>query len=136
LYYRLQVIELHIPPLRARPEELPGLARDLLVQTAARFGQSTVGYTARALDCLLNYHWPGNIRELEHVIEHACLVATGPEVDVEDLPAVVRRSLPVGTTPARRPLAERDRAYIRAVIERHQGNRRRAAEELGFHSPR
>ena len=134
--YRLRVIDLHVPPLRERPEELLGLARDLLAQTAARLGRPVVGYTPRALDRLLDYRWPGNIRELEHAIERACAVATGPEIDVEDLPDAVRGVDALRRRPDGRSLADREHAYIRAVLDRHHGNRRRAAEELGFRSPR
>ena len=107
--------------------------RDLLAQTAARLRRPVVGYTPRALDRLLDYLWPGNIRELEHAIERACAVATGAEIDVEDLPDAVRgRRRRRRRTPDERPLADRERAYIQAVLDRHHGNRRRAAEELGI----
>jgi two-component system response regulator HydG len=132
LYYRLRVIDLQVPPLRERPEELLVLARDLLARTAARFCRPIVGYTPRALDRVLDYLWPGNIRELEHVIERTCAVATGPEIDVEDLPDVVRGSHAPGTRPDRRSLADREIAYIRAALDRHHGDRQRAAEELGI----
>jgi two-component system response regulator HydG len=126
------VIDLHVPPLRERTEELLGLAQELLTRTAARLRRPVVGYTPPALDCLLAYLWPGNIRELEHAIERACAVATGPEIDVEDLPDAVRGSHPVSRRPDHRPLADREIAYIRAVLDRHHGDRQRAAEELGI----
>jgi two-component system, NtrC family, response regulator HydG len=132
LYYRVRVIDLHVPPLRERPEELPALARDLLAQTAARLRRPVVGYTPRALECLLDYLWPGNIRELEHAIERACAVATTPEIDVDDLPAALRRSHASAPKPDERPLANREMAYIQAVLDRHHGNRRRTAEDLGM----
>jgi two-component system response regulator HydG len=132
LYYRLRVIDLHVPPLRERPEELVGLAHDLLDRTAARLHRPVVRYTPRALERLLDYLWPGSIRELEHAIERACAVSTGAEIDVEDLPAAVRGSHASESRPDHRPLADRELAYIRAVLERHRGNRRRAAEELGI----
>jgi two-component system response regulator HydG len=132
LYYRLRVIDLHVPPLRERPEELLALASDLLAQTAARLRRPVVGYTPRALECLLDYLWPGNIRELEHAIERACAVATGPAIDVEDLPAAVRGSQASARKPVERPLADREIAYIQAVLDRYNGNRRRAAEDLGM----
>ena len=132
LYYRLRVIDLHVPPLRERPEELLGLVRDLLAQTAARLGRPVVGCTPRALDRLLDYPWPGNIRELEHALERACAVATGPEIDVEDLPDAVRGVDASAHRPDERLLADRERAFIQAVLDRHSGNRRRAAEELGL----
>ena len=132
LYYRLRVIDLHVPPLRERPEQLFVLARDLLAQTAARLSRPIVGYTPRALDRVLAYLWPGNIRELEHAIERACAVATGPQIDLEDLPEAVRAPHKHEGPDDRRPLVEREIAYIRAVLERHHGHRGRAAQELGI----
>jgi transcriptional regulator with PAS, ATPase and Fis domain len=121
-----------VPPLRERPDELLAIAHDLLSQTATRLGRPITGYTPRALDCLLDYLWPGNIRELEHAIERACAVATGPEIDVDDLPDAVRGARLLGARSNRRPLVDRERLYIRAVLDRHRGHRRRAAEELGI----
>ena len=132
LYYRLHVIHLHIPPLRERLDEVLGLARDLLVETAARLGRPMAGYTPAATERLLEYPWPGNIRELQHAIERACAVATGPLIDVEDLPEAVRGQHLVLPCGRRRPLVDRERAYIRAVLDRVGGNRQRAAEELGI----
>jgi transcriptional regulator with PAS, ATPase and Fis domain len=132
LYYRLRVIDLHVPPLRERLDELLGLAQEILAQTAVRLRRPVVGYTARALACLLDYSWPGNIRELEHAVERACAVATGPEIDVEDLPDAVRAAVGVQASTSRRPLEVRALAYIRAVLARHGGHRRRAAAELGI----
>ncbi len=130
LFYRLRVIELHIPPLRDRPEDVLALANDILQQTAGRLRRPIRGYTQRALDCLLQHHWPGNIRELEHAVERGCALATGCEVDVHDLPDEVRGV----TAPqsSQRLLRERECAYVRAVIDRHNGNRRTAAKELGI----
>jgi DNA-binding NtrC family response regulator len=81
---------------------------------------------------VLDYSWPGNIRELEHAVERACAVATGPEIDVEDLPDAVRAAVGVQDSPSRPPLEVRALAYIRAVLARHGGHRRRAAAELGI----
>jgi transcriptional regulator with PAS, ATPase and Fis domain len=132
LYYRLKVIELHVPPLRERPEELLALAHDLLVQTAARLGRSISGYSPRALERLLDYAWPGNIRELQHAIERACVLANGPEIDLDDLPPGIVNTSASPAESRRQPLADRELAYIRAVLERHHGNRRRTAAELGI----
>ena len=132
LYYRLHVIHLHIPPLRERLDEVLGLARDLLVETAARLGRPMAGYTSAATERLLEYPWPGNIRELQHAIERACAVATGPLIDVEDLPEAVRGQRLALAGGRRQPLVDRERAYIRAVLDRVGGNRQRAAEELGI----
>ena len=132
LYYRLDVIHLHIPPLRQRLDELPGLARNLLIETAKRLGRPIAGYTPTVIERLLEYPWPGNIRELQHAIEHACAVSTGSIIDIEDLPEAIRGSRVAEKAGGQRPLIERERAYIRAVLDRVGGNRQRAAEELGI----
>jgi transcriptional regulator with PAS, ATPase and Fis domain len=113
LYYRLHVIHLNIPPLRQRLDEVLGLASDLLVDTAKRLGRPMAGYMPTAIECLLEYPWPGNIRELQHAIEHACAVATGPLIDVEDLPEAVRGHRLAAAGRRQRPLIDRERAYIR-----------------------
>ena len=89
LYYRLRVIDLHVPPLRERPEDLRRLADALLAQTVARQRRPVVAYAPAALERILHYAWPGNIRELAHAIERACAVATGPWIEVDDLPSDV-----------------------------------------------
>jgi two-component system response regulator HydG len=131
LYYRLNVIDLHVPPLRERPDDLQLLARELLERTVARLERPIQGYTPRALDRLLTYLWPGNIRELEHAIERACAVAMGPLIDIDDLPDAVRGDVREDRADPRL-LATREIAFIRAVVARHHGHRRGAAEELGI----
>jgi two-component system response regulator HydG len=131
LYYRLRVIDLHVPPLRERPEELRSLAGDLLARTAARLCRPVVGYTPAAFERVLDYPWPGNIRELEHAIERACALAVGRLIDVDDLPEAVR-GREAGSVENDRSLASREAAHIRAVLERHHGHRPSAAAELGI----
>jgi transcriptional regulator with PAS, ATPase and Fis domain len=131
LWYRLRVIELRIPPLRERSEDIHGVAVDLLQLTAQRLKRPVAGFTSRALDRLTAYPWPGNVRELEHAIEHACAVATSHQIDLDDLPAAVRGPAPDDSEP-RHPLVDREREYIRSVVERHHGRRRLAAAELGI----
>jgi two-component system response regulator HydG len=131
LYYRLRVIELHVPPLRDRPEDLLILAADLLAQAAANLGRPLFGYTPRAIDHLLAYPWPGNIRELEHAIQHACVVSTGVHIDVEDLPEPVRhRHALSAPTPHVRSLIDYERDYILSVLQLNGGNRSRTAAQL------
>jgi two-component system, NtrC family, response regulator HydG len=132
LYYRLNVIHLHIPPLRERLDEVLVLARELLAETSTRLRRPMVGYTPAAIERLLEYSWPGNIRELQHAIECACAIATGPLIDVEDLPETVRGQFLTPIGGRQRPLIDHERAYIQAVLERVGGSRRRAAEELGI----
>ena len=132
LDHRLKVITLHVPPLRARPDDLPALIDQLLSQSATRLNRPIVGYTPAALHRLLAYDWPGNVRELEHALEHACAVAIGPLIDVEDLPDDVRARIAVVRDSTGATLKDRDLAYIHSVVARHHGHRRRAAEELGI----
>jgi transcriptional regulator with PAS, ATPase and Fis domain len=133
LYYRLRVIELRIPPLRERPDDVLPIARVFLAETARRMGRKLTGFTPRAADQLVRYGWPGNVREVENAVERAVALAAGPRVDVEDLPEELRaampRARPVGKA---RPLEDVEREYILAVVEAAGGNRTRAAAELGI----
>jgi two-component system, NtrC family, response regulator HydG len=131
LYYRLRVIELRVPPLRERAEDVLPLARVFLAETARRMGRKVTGFTPRAADQLLRYAWPGNVRELQNAIEHAVALCAGSRVDLEDLPEELRAAMPrarqAGPT---RPLEELEREYILAAVESAGGNRTRAAAEL------
>ncbi|MGH9160889.1 MAG: sigma-54 interaction domain-containing protein, partial [Vicinamibacteraceae bacterium] len=132
LYYRLNVVSFHIPPLRERTDDLRALI-DLLLQQIARTLQRPIaGLTPRALDRLLQYHWPGNVRELENALERACVLATRPHLDLDDLPPTIRRV----DTPAMpddgqlRPLADIEQEYILFVLRQCHGNKTRAARAL------
>jgi two-component system response regulator HydG len=129
LLYRLRVIELTVPALRRRPEDLPRLAAEILERTVRHLKRGITGYTTRAFDCLLQYGWPGNIRELEHAIERACALCDGSIIDVEDLPDSVRG---YQNRTIVQSLADRERTYIRGVLDRHGGRRVAAAKELGI----
>ncbi len=87
LYFRLNVVAIHLPPLRQRPEDLPLLIRHFLARKAADIGVAEKGFDRDALDCLLRYRWPGNVRELENVVERALALSQGPTLTVRDLPA-------------------------------------------------
>jgi two-component system response regulator HydG len=132
LFHRLHVVGLHIPPLRERPGELRILARELVERTATRLGCPVRGFASDAWACLVRHEWPGNVRELEHAIEEACLAATGSEIRFEDLPHTIRDQVPRAPSarPELRPLADLQHSYIQAVLKRHRGNRRAAADEL------
>jgi transcriptional regulator with PAS, ATPase and Fis domain len=131
LWYRLRVIELRIPPLRERPEDVRTIALDLLHRVSARLQRSVSGFTPRAMERIAAYAWPGNVRELEHAVEHACALADHAEIDLEDLPDAVRGPA-VPPEAVRDILGDREREYIRAVVQRHHGRRRLAADELGI----
>jgi two-component system response regulator HydG len=131
LFYRLRVVELRVPPLRERPEDLRGLAQTLLARVAGYLRRPIIGYTANALDQMLRYPWPGNVRELENVVERACALATGELIDVDDLPDEVRHHHALVITSQHvRPLREIEREYILAALELNHGSRTLTAEQL------
>jgi two-component system, NtrC family, response regulator HydG len=136
LYYRLHVIDLFVPPLRERPDDLQALAGEFLMRTASRLHRPIVGFAPRALEHMLRYAWPGNVRELEHAIERACALAAGPRIEVEDLPNVVRRAStpeePLGVRPLERVVREQQRARVLETLECYAGDRRRTAKALGI----
>jgi two-component system, NtrC family, response regulator HydG len=129
LYYRLRVVELLIPPLRERPDELAPLVRTLLPIIAARLGRPAAACSPAAWAALLAYAWPGNIRELEHALERACVVARDAVIDRDDLPESL---LVAGTAPPIHSIAERERRHVETVLASVGGNRRRAAAVLGI----
>ncbi len=90
LYYRLAMVELKTPALAERREDLPLLETFLLDRFATQFHKDIRGLTRRAQIVLARHSWPGNIRELENVLGHACMMAMGDMIDVEDLPASLR----------------------------------------------
>src|SRR4051812_41610948 len=116
LYYRLRVIELRIPPLRERREDILPIARQVLAETAARMKLPVTGFTPAAADQLLRWGWPGNVRELQNVVERALVLAQGKRIEVEDLPDEVRRSEPgigsPGVAPTSHTPAEGERGHI------------------------
>jgi transcriptional regulator with PAS, ATPase and Fis domain len=133
LYYRLRVVELKIPPLRDRRQDILPIARRTLAQVSRRLGRPMQGFTPAAADQLLRYAWPGNVRELQNAIEHAIVLADGPRVDVLDLPEDVRLSVPrPSSAELTMPLAEVERRYILAVLEANDGNRTKTAQQLGI----
>jgi two-component system response regulator HydG len=132
LYYRLKVVELHVPPLRERREDTLPLARVLLADAALRMKRKVSGLASSAADQLLRYEWPGNVRELENAMERAVARARGSRVELEDLPEEVRQAFPkpVATTGTVRPLDEVEKEYILAALELNGGNQTRTAEQL------
>jgi two-component system response regulator HydG len=136
LYYRLKVIELHLPALRERRDDILPLARVLLADAAIRMQRKLEGLTPSVADQLLRYNWPGNVRELENAMERAAALARSSRVELEDLPEeirVVRPPKPVSTTAERmpvRPLAEIEREYILAALEHNGGNQTHTAAQL------
>jgi two-component system, NtrC family, response regulator HydG len=133
LFYRLKVVELRVPPLRERREDILPLARVLLADAALRMKRTIASLTPRAADQLVRHEWPGNVRELENAMERAVALAQGRRVDVDDLPEDVRRALPLPTAiTGVQTLEEVEKGYILAVLEQNGGNQTRAAAQLGI----
>ena len=128
LYYRLRVVPIDIPPLRARREDIEPLAQHLLARVAARYGRQ-LRFSPDAVRILLQYEWPGNVRELENAIEYAVAVCKSQTIHEEDLPieVVARREAPRMNAIA----AAGEAATLRAVLDANQWNRERAAAALG-----
>jgi DNA-binding NtrC family response regulator len=142
LFYRLQGIALEIPALRERQADIAPLVRQFTAQLSARHGTAPPRYARAAMAVLLDYSWPGNIRELRNVVERVCLLREGKAVRVQDLPATVRREIEAAAAPRThsgevlsvrldRPLDETVTTILKAALELESGNRSRAARRLG-----
>jgi two-component system response regulator HydG len=136
LYYRLNVVQLHVPPLRSRREDILPLARVLLADAAARCKSPVVtGLSPRAADQLLRYDWPGNVRELENAMERAVALGRASLMELDDLPEEVRQAIPTPSVSGPvRALDEIEKDYILAVLDINGGNQTRTAEQLGIGS--
>ena len=134
LFYRLSMVEIRLPRLAERTEDLPLLERYLLEHFSAEYKKTIRGLTARAQDLLAAYRWPGNVRELENVLGHACMMTSGEIIDVTDLPSHLLEHGPA-PSPERDeilPLVEFERSYVRRVLTSLDGNKVRAAAALGI----
>ena len=132
LYYRLRVVELRVPPLRERREDILLLARALLSEAARRSKRPGLRLSPKAADLLARHHWPGNVRELENAMERACALAPSRQIEPDDLPEEIRCSLPLpGVEGGVRPLREMEKRYILAVLARNEGNQATTAAQLG-----
>ena len=133
LYYRLAVVEIGLPALANRREDLPLLERYFVEKFAAEYKKSIAGLTRRAQVRMATYPWPGNIRELENVIGNACMMADGKFLDINALPDRIRAqsSDQSPTDEALFSLEEVERRHVVRVLERVGGNKARAAEILG-----
>ncbi|HZN53828.1 MAG TPA: sigma-54 dependent transcriptional regulator [Candidatus Polarisedimenticolaceae bacterium] len=136
LLYRLDVIRIELPPLRARVDDVPILAEALLREVAERHGLPEKRFAPEALERLRAYPWPGNVRELRHVVEASVVLSTGPEILPSDLPEALSVGAPAFLRDAAAKgasLADVERAYIAEVLHRVRGNKSAAARVLGIH---
>ncbi|MDY7228205.1 sigma-54-dependent transcriptional regulator [Hyalangium rubrum] len=131
LLYRLNTVEVQLPPLRDRREDIPLLAAHFLGEQGRRYGRPNMRLSPGALEALMAYPWPGNVRELEHSVERALLMASGDEVTAEDL--LLRRASREGASRLEEmTLEEVERYLIERALTRHEGNVSDAAKALGL----
>ena len=130
LLFRINTIEVRVPPLRERREDIPSLAHHFLRQHAGRYRKTTRGFSEASMRSLVEHPWPGNVRELDHAVERAVLMAAGPEISPADL------GLRVGSEATARldemSLEEVESFLIRKALGRFDGNVSRAADALGL----
>src|SRR5712671_2325437 len=130
LLFRLNTVEIHVPPLRDRREDIPALAIHFLRRYASRYRREIVGFDASALQVMTQYAWPGNVRELEHTLERAVLMCRGHEIQPADLGLNLQR--PQAQNLEELSLEAVEALLIRKALARFQGNVSQAAEALGL----
>ena len=131
LFYRINVIKLEIPPLKERMEDVPLLIDHFIQQFSALHDKEITGISPQALNVLMTYDYPGNVRELSNIIEHGCVLSQGSLIQLKDLPSwlhPVTENLKIPST-----LQEAERQFIVAVLKKNKWNRLAAARELGIH---
>jgi DNA-binding NtrC family response regulator len=140
LYYRVNVINIELPPLRERVLDIPLLARHFLQFVCEESGKRVEEFTEDALTVLQRYRWPGNVRELQNVVERAVLLGKGEYIQVEDLPRRLLEEVPISITSTSAPARGRtlkdalegpERQIILEALESHHWNRNATAEALG-----
>ena len=133
LFYRLNVVRLHVPPLRERREDVENLAQSFLKTYAVKHGRAVKKITPEALAILKSYEFPGNVRELANTIERAVIVSQDSKVQASDLPEALRAAILMKReAKRRRTLAELEADYIREMLEATGGNKTEAARLLGI----
>src|SRR6185437_14898564 len=136
LFYRLNVIALHLPPLRQRRDDVPLLAEAFLARHSEQRNEPPKQISDAAMEVLQSYSWPCNVRELENALERAVILTEGALISVDGLPEKVseRQAEPLVSdqTPTNPTMETIERAYIMWVLQSEQGNKTRAAEVLGI----
>lgn len=134
LYYRLNVVHLHVPPLRERKDDIPLLIDSFVKKFSGENGKQIKGFENRARQALYKYDWPGNIRQLQNCIESAVVMCSGSEISLEDLPPTISEfsgeeniSVPMGIS-----LEEAEKIIIRGNLAFNKGNKTKTAEILGI----
>ncbi len=134
LYYRLNVFPIQVPPLCERKEDIPHLVEHFVEKNAREYAKK-LRITSQALDLMTRYDWPGNVREMENLIERLAIMVEGPEIDVSDLPSFLHAKPSAarsGEAESLSRLEEMEKKEIVAALERHRWNQSQAAKELGL----
>jgi len=132
LFYRLNVIPIHLPPLRDRSNDIPLLARHFLAHFASEQNKSVQRFSSEAMRQLLDYDWPGNVRELENSIEHATVIAKDRYIEVSDLPIAVKHTETKANTGPNRTILENERKLLKEVLAECGWNKKETAIRLGI----
>jgi two-component system response regulator HydG len=134
LFYRLNVIPVHLPPLREHPDDIPVMAQHFLTKCASKMGRDIVAFSQEAIEALVRYPWPGNVRELENMIERIVVLGRSRTVMLQDLPMAVREAAKaVLARGMPGSLQEMERLRIIDALNEARGNKKLAAETLGIH---
>jgi PAS domain S-box-containing protein len=133
LYYRVNVIRLVMPPLRERPSDIPLLVEAILLRLSITRGKVVDAVSREVMKLLMNHDFPGNVRELENILEHGHVLSSGHEIGVEDLPDWLRTEVESGRSKGPATLADLEARFIHDVLARHSWNRSAAARALGIH---
>ena len=140
LFYRINVLNIHLPPLRHRTEDIPALVRHFLAHYNDALGLQVTSFSPEAMKAMLAYPWPGNVREVQNVVERAMVLAEGEKIELDQLPPNLREpqadalpileSLPADELSIKKHTAQLERRLIKRALELTAGNRTRAAEHL------
>src|SRR5687768_8028220 len=130
LYFRLGAFVITVPPLRDRREDIPALVHAFLVSAASRMKKDVTSVSPEAMTTLMNYRWPGNVRQLQHAVERAVILAVGPSIRVRELPPEVSQKVRARPGDDTLDLHEQERVSIERALEKFGGNRRKAAGAL------
>jgi DNA-binding NtrC family response regulator len=130
LLFRINTVEIHLPPLRDRREDIPLLAQHFLSRLRNRYRKQVTGFTPSAMQQLLQYSWPGNVREFEHSIERALLLCGGEEIEPTNL--AIGGTRPAASSLENMSIDEMEAMLIRKVLRRCDGNISQTAESLGL----
>ncbi|MGD8314391.1 MAG: sigma 54-interacting transcriptional regulator [Syntrophobacterales bacterium] len=133
LYYRINVFRLELPPLQERMEDIPLLVNHFIAKLSALKGKEISGISPEGLSILMKYDYPGNVRELENIIEHAFVLCPGGMIQAHHLPDELQPKTSIPQSETLDLLGEYEKELILNALRRNQWNRLQAAKELGIH---